>query len=74
MEGLDKIILLRSEGARHKYHEKAEQPHCVRVYKSTPEDVTLQIRRKYEYISANLTLSQAVELRNALTTIVREFN
>lgn len=74
---MDKLIKLRREPQRNFYYRdwKDMNEHAchVRVYKSTPEDVTLQLRREKDYITANLTVAQATELRDALTTILKEF-
>ena len=45
---------------------------AVRVYRSDPEGVTLQIRREHEYMSAWLSFADALAIADALCEAVRE--
>lgn len=73
-EHLDKLIPLSTNATRNFYHDQStRQEPMLRVYKSTLENVTVQIRRELEYITASITMRQAIELRDALTQIIAEF-
>ena len=59
---------------RNIYGKDMSSQNCVRAYRSSPETVTLQIRRETEYVSVELNFSQALELAETLKAAVHKYD
>ena len=61
------IFFTKSKPYRHKSIEKQlSHPNSVRVYRSSPESVALQLRRDTEYCHVELSFKEAQQIAAAL--------
>lgn len=68
----DTIINTRNSPRRSIVGTDMTAKHCVRAYRSSPEDVLLQLRRSNDYVAVSLTFAEALELAEALKQAVNK--
>lgn len=59
---MGQILATRCKPRRNIAREDLDSPNSVRVYRASPEDVMLQMRRVKDYIGIALTFDEAREL------------
>jgi hypothetical protein len=68
---MNQIIQTRNK-PRRKIVKEMDGQDCVRVYRNSPEDVVLQIRRKNDFIQIALMFDEAKEIADKLLTAIAE--
>jgi hypothetical protein len=68
---MNQIIQTRNK-PRRKIVKEMDGQDCVRVYRNSPEDVVLQIRRKNDFIQIALMFDEAQEVANKLLAAIAE--
>lgn len=53
-------------------HDPLSSPNSVRVYRNSPEDVMLQLRRTMDYASVTLSFNEARQLAAMLLAVVED--
>lgn len=67
----DTSITPRFAPRRHIIRDGISSPHSIRAYRSSPEDIQLQVRLKSEYVTCSLTFDEAREVSAAILAAVR---
>jgi hypothetical protein len=62
----------RSIALKYNPHHRTKEAPAVRVYRSDPEGITLQIRREREFMSAWLPFADALAVANAICEAAKE--
>jgi hypothetical protein len=68
---MNEIIETKNKPRRTIIKEMTEQ-NCVRVYRSSPQDVILQIRRKNDIVQIALMFDEAKEIADKLLAAIAE--
>lgn len=58
----DQILDTQNKPRRNIAREPLTSPNCVRVWRNSPEDVMLQLRRTNDYICISLSFDEARQL------------